>query len=294
MKFAIVALRRLGAAAAVFLTLLTPAFAEGPALWRVDGGPEPVFLFGTFHLLPPEAEWQTPEIETAFERADVLVVEVRLDSEAIAETQKVIKEKAFLERGSSLRDYLSPEDEAAYEKIGNRLGMYPAVLDNFRPWYASLLLTVALYQEQGFRPDSGAEAVLRRQARAAGMPVQQLETAREQIEFLADMPEKVQVAMLKSVLHEAETVPEQINALLNAWMSGDVELIDGLLNEGMREFPEVYDRLLVQRNRNWLPAIEKMIADNNSYFIAVGSAHLVGKDSVTAMLREQGYEVEGP
>ena len=54
------------------------------------------------------------------------------------------------------------------------------------------------------------------------------------------------------------------------------------------------DRLLNNRHAKWLPQIETMIADGRSHVIVVGAAHLVGKDSVIAMLRAKGIKVEGP
>jgi uncharacterized protein len=52
--------------------------------------------------------------------------------------------------------------------------------------------------------------------------------------------------------------------------------------------------VLGDRHRQWLPRIEKMIADGGSCVIIVGAAHLVGPDGVIAMLRARGYQVEGP
>jgi uncharacterized protein len=299
MKCTLFGMRRAACTAAMavcfsLIVICAPAAADGPAIWRVEGGPKPVWLFGTFHLLPPGTEWRTPLVGAAFENADVLVVEARLDDEAIAATQKIIMEKAFLKDGKKLRDYLGPEDQAAYEKTGNRLGLFPAILDYYRPWYASVLLSVALYWEQGFRPDAGVDMVLQKRAEAEGKPVEQFETASEQLDFLAGMSEKEQVAMLKATLREAENVPGQIGAMLRAWESGDTKSMDEMFNQSLRAFPEAYDRLLVQRNKNWLPRIEEMIADGKGYFIAVGSTHLVGEDSVIALLRAKGYEVTGP
>lgn len=297
MKFAVSGMRRtIAAAGALWLGLIAvsaPVSAD-PAIWQVEGGPKPVWLFGTFHLLPPETKWQTLAVNAAFERSDVLVVEARLDTQAIADTQKIIKEKAFLRGNRRLRDLLSADDRATYEMIGNRLGMFPAILDNYRPWYASVLLSVALYREQGFRPEAGVDLILQNRAKASGMPIQQLETAREQLNFLADMSRDAQLDMLRATLREAETIPEQIDAMLNAWEEGDTKTMDALFNDALREFPEAYDRLLVQRNRKWVPHVEKMVADSNGYFIAVGTAHLVGRHSVVTMLREKGYVVRGP
>ena len=57
----------------------------------------------------------------------------------------------------------------------------------------------------------------------------------------------------------------------------------------------VYDNLIVTRNANWTEEIKTLMAEEaGSFFIAVGAAHLAGEDSVIAMLRADGYEVDGP
>ena len=57
----------------------------------------------------------------------------------------------------------------------------------------------------------------------------------------------------------------------------------------------VYDSLIVTRNANWTGQIKTLMEDEaGAFFIAVGAAHLSGEDSVIAMLRADGYEVDGP
>ncbi len=63
---------------------------------------------------------------------------------------------------------------------------------------------------------------------------------------------------------------------------------------GFDDFPALRKRILKDRHDKWLPQIEKMIADGRTHMIIVGAAHLVGPDSVIAMLRAKGVKVEGP
>ena len=46
-----------------------------------------------------------------------------------------------------------------------------------------------------------------------------------------------------------------------------------------------------QRNMAWIPVIEENIA-HRSCMIAVGARHLLGDDSIIALLRREGYTVE--
>ncbi len=49
--------------------------------------------------------------------------------------------------------------------------------------------------------------------------------------------------------------------------------------------------MIVRRNLNWLAALEERLARPGITFVAVGVAHLVGDDSVVALLRGKGYSV---
>jgi uncharacterized protein YbaP (TraB family) len=37
-----------------------------------------------------------------------------------------------------------------------------------------------------------------------------------------------------------------------------------------------------------------MLGESRSFFVTVGAAHLAGPDGVPALLRADGYDVEGP
>jgi uncharacterized protein YbaP (TraB family) len=60
----------------------------------------------------------------------------------------------------------------------------------------------------------------------------------------------------------------------------------------MKATPEIYDRLLVERNANWVESVEPCVKQKTSCFVVVGAAHLVGPDSLVAMLQKKGYKVE--
>jgi hypothetical protein len=62
----------------------------------------------------------------------------------------------------------------------------------------------------------------------------------------------------------------------------------------MDGFPALRKAVFHDRHIKWLPQIERMLADGRTHVIVVGAGHLVGKDSVIAMLRAKGITVEGP
>jgi uncharacterized protein YbaP (TraB family) len=59
-----------------------------------------------------------------------------------------------------------------------------------------------------------------------------------------------------------------------------------------KEAPEVFDALLKRRNDNWVKQIATLMKSSGTQFIAVGAAHLLGKDSVPDQLAKLGYKVQ--
>lgn len=49
-------------AASALLATVAPASAA-PALWQVSDADSKIWLFGSFHLLPPSTEWRTDILE---------------------------------------------------------------------------------------------------------------------------------------------------------------------------------------------------------------------------------------
>jgi len=113
-----------------------------------------------------------------------------------------------------------------------------------------------------------------------------------QLEMLASMPEEVQMDMLRDALGEMDETVEILRELVNDWSVGNVEdLEDDLLEEMKLEMPAAYDVLFTVRNKNWADQIEIEMKGSGTDFIAVGAGHLVGDDSVPAMLKSRGYTV---
>ena len=85
----------------------------------------------------------------------------------------------------------------------------------------------------------------------------------------------------------------ELDGLVDAWQVGDVRGIQRLgVDEMRRASQEVHDALLTRRNVNWAGQIETMLEGEGEIFIAVGSAHLAGPQSVQAILGRRGVRVE--
>lgn len=56
--------------------------------------------------------------------------------------------------------------------------------------------------------------------------------------------------------------------------------------------PEVFNSLLRDRNRAWATTLSRFMEDSGTGFVAVGTAHLLGEESLLSELRERGYSVQ--
>jgi uncharacterized protein YbaP (TraB family) len=77
-------------------------------------------------------------------------------------------------------------------------------------------------------------------------------------------------------------------------MQGDVRTLAHLTAADIKDYPELRKVLIEDRNRAWVKKIAALLNDNKTYFVAVGAAHLVGPRGVPALLRKQGFKVDGP
>jgi hypothetical protein len=58
--------------------------------------------------------------------------------------------------------------------------------------------------------------------------------------------------------------------------------------------PRLYDRLVGQRNRHWVQTLSERLKRPGHIVVVVGAGHLIGPRGVPALLRAQGFQVDGP
>jgi uncharacterized protein YbaP (TraB family) len=166
-------------------------------------------------------------------------------------------------------------------------------MDIFRPWYAGLTLSLAPLKKAGYDPASGVEITLKARAEAAGKPIHGFETIEKQVLILANLPQDIQLEFLRSTLKDYDEATTELDAMVDAWSSGDVARLDQVTNRDMKaEAPDIYKALLTDRNAGFADQIQTLLAGSGTAFVAVGAAHLAGDDSVQAMLEARGIAVE--
>ena len=272
-----------------------PVQVDSPALWKIAGAKSNVYLFGSFHLLPPDVNWKTAAVESALNEAAVVVFETDLVAAQRPQTmQALVATYGVLAPGETLASVMPENTYAAFERTASELLLPPAALELFRPWFAALLLSVQFIVSQGLDPSRGVDQQILAWAQAHGKALGALESNEAQIRVFADLTRAQEIELVEVTVRQIREMPQRLGELLTAYRSGNIAALEKTLNQGIDDFPVLRRRMINDRHDRWLPQIERMIADGRTHMIVVGAAHLAGPDSVVAMLRRKGVKIEGP
>ncbi|MBX3481703.1 MAG: TraB/GumN family protein [Caulobacter sp.] len=284
-------LRRLAAlAVSLIVFVAAPALAQ-PAMWVIKDEDSTIYLFGTIHILKPDVQWRTEAFDKAFASSDEVWLEV-IDNNDQAATAKLVQ-AVGLDPANPLSKRLTADEWARLSAATEKMGFPAANLEPMKPWLAGITLSVVPMLKAGFDPQKGVDNTLKADAGGKEKPLRAFETTEQQMMFFDQMPIKVQVAFLMSGVDEADEGPAALDSMVSAWSAGDTKGLEDQLVAPMRdEYPELYQVLLVDRNEAWAKVLEERLAGKGISFVAVGSAHLLGPDSVQAALARRGIKAE--
>jgi uncharacterized protein YbaP (TraB family) len=280
------------AALAVGMPGVAEAKTAKPAMWQVSDKDTNIYLFGTVHLLPPGTQWRSPKLDKATREAGTLVVETIIDEK---NPQAFAAELARLSIRPGLPPIVSrvaPAKQAALRAAIAKSGIPEAALNNMETWAAAFALLQLQFKELGVSGTDGVELALRQAFLTAGKRVEQLETNSQQLGFFDTLSETSQRELLEGAVETPVAAKQQFDAMLAAWMSGDVNAIGRTFNAEFQNSPDLKEVLLRRRNANWAWWLHSRLGQPGTVFVAVGAGHLAGEDSVVEMLKKRGLRVK--
>lgn len=260
---------------------------DGPPLWVIRDADSTVYLFGTVHLLRPGAAWGSDKVDAAFDSASDVWFEVVNPDDQTAMMTAVRDHGLSPERPLSSR--LTADEKSRLDVAVRSMGMEPAQIDPMRPWFAAMIVGVTPLTTAGYDPAAGVELNLRTRALAAGKTLHGFETLDQQLAGLAGMSDEGQTGYLRHYLNHYDEAAGEMDRLVAGWTSGDLDAISAYARANGRDISdEVHDTFMASRNADWAGQIETLLKGSGTAFIAVGAAHLVGDDSVQALLAAKG------
>ena len=259
-------------------------------MWQVSDGDTTIWLLGTIHVLPANVQWQTPVVRNAIDHADALVLELSDDDAITKRTFQASSSPWTAPPPIAAR--IAPGQCAALKKALAAGGLDEAAVDGKRSWAAAFIIAGAPNAARGITSENGVEARLTEDFRARRHPVTGLETAEEQFGAFMDLSEGAQRVLLSRAIDSAANGSPDYRATLAAWAAGDERRIAATIDPAFRAAPEIAARVVKARNTAWAGKIAARMAKPGRVLVAVGVGHLVGTDSLPAMLRARGLKVE--
>jgi hypothetical protein len=283
------------------LCLITPAFAAEdavvhatPAMWHVKGSKGEAWILGSFHALPMDVDWQTPEIKHAIKTANVFVFEIPITTESAREWTLYYGLNTLLPVSTSLVSYFDAQMRREWRDAIYHTGVDADALVHLRPWSAARALEGAMSGENiHLYAEEGVDNKLVKIAEERGAPVRGLESSEVHLRALMrDANTDNEIGQLRDAMHKAATMKMRpFDKMLKAWEAGDIKAIEA---QNAGQDPVSRKALLDDRNKLWIPKIQKMLTEKRTFLITVGAAHLVGPGGVPNLLRAAGYTVDGP
>ena len=273
----------------ILLAISAPAKS---CLWEASSEKGTLYIQGSVHLLKASDYPLAPAIEAAYTKSDVLVLEADMAAMLTPETQKMIMGKALFKDEQTLETALSPEVYTLLSEKLTEVGLPIAVLQKFKPWFASMTLVLTKVQAMGFDTNLGLDHYFYNKAIADEKPVIGLETVKFQIDLFDSLAAENQDAYTKHALKELDQFETVLNELMTTWKEGNIDELGKLMLENFNEYPDLYDRFVVDRNKTWIKKIDERVTPKKTHMIVVGAAHLPGEEGLLKLLEQKGYTLE--
>jgi uncharacterized protein len=275
---------------ACILSLFTLTALGDPAAWHVRNGNSELYLLGSMHYLREQDYPLPPIIDSLYERADSLVMELDLDDLDLGATQQSFLAAGLMPAASSLQTVLDP---SVYESVTSRaadLGLPLLMLERLKPWLIALTMMDLGMSRLGYQSSQGLEQYLVERSQKDSKQIAGLESVDDQINIFNSLSWQAQQALLLQTLTDLDAPEATMLEMSQAWRTGNLEELGAVLTD-FGAFPELETALVGQRNRRWIGALEALLKNDESYLVVVGALHLVGRDSVVELLMARGYEV---
>jgi uncharacterized protein YbaP (TraB family) len=230
-------------------------------------------------------------IEDAFQKSQILVFEVHLDSAESPQAQAMILSTAMASDGKTLKDRLSAEIYDLAKQKAEDLGLDIAMFHMFKPWTFTVAIMAAKLNELGFNPNYGIDRYFFNKAKELGKTIIGLETLEYQIHLIDSIATEQEDGFVRQALEELDVYDAELEFLVNAWDVGNIKDLERLIMESFEETPEIYQALVVNRNQNWLSRLETFLRRETDTMVIVGVGHLLGEDGLVLQLRRRGYTV---
>ena len=152
--------------------------------WKVVSPTTEVYFLGSVHLATEDFYPLPAEIEAAYKKADVLLVEADVTKSDPATMAVMVMQQGMYPQGDSLDKHISPETMKALTAFCKDNQVPPALITVMKPAMVALTVEAAQAEKTGMKPELGIDMHFLNQANTDKKRIQELESADGQIKLI--------------------------------------------------------------------------------------------------------------
>lgn len=254
-------------------------------LWEISGNKlqAPSYLFGTFHLICKDDIPIGEQVKAAVQSVDELYMELDMDDPATLMGGLMLMN---MKGDSTLKSlYTAAEYEKIESFFNDSLHTPITMFQKMKPFFLMALLYPKMLP---CKTMSGVEQELQMLAKKNKKEIQGLETMAFQASVFDSIPYTDQAKELLKAVDSLAEYKKHFALMVQVYKNQQLDKIMDLFNKDEFASGDNQEILLDKRNRNWVAQLKK-IMKNETVFIAVGAAHLVGDMGLINLLRKEGY-----
>lgn len=254
-----------------------------------------VYVLGSIHLAKPELYPLKNPIEAAYNKSDVLVVELDPNSQHSTQViQNSMMTLGMYGPGKSLKSELTPQTYKLLSDYLKTIGLSLDIMQPMRPWTVMLQISMMEMIRLGYDPSLGIDQHFLHKAKREGKSVLEIESAEEQMALLSKDDKQFQDLLLRYTIEEMHEMEPLLNMMFKSWKEGDAKGLATVVDSSLVVDPrltEIYELLITKRNYTMTKKIQLYLKTRKNYFVVVGAGHVVGDEGIVNLLKKRGFRV---
>lgn len=268
---------------------------EKTPILHVAVGPHgTLFIHGTLHIPDTRIAVLTEVEKAAVKAADELWTEVDFSNDVRVQLMPYVRLPKNRNLGQLMGDRLSARVAAILKRRGERLSTWQGL----KPWMLDIYIGL-LFAPTETATEQTIDQALFEEAKAAKKVVGGLESVYEQVSVFDRLSLKEQVKLLEQTVDRLEKDVRRgtnsVETMIRIYLSGDAEEllteVETYFDFNTKRDRDLYHLMHGKRNRRFVERLEtKAKKDGGKMrFVALGAAHLPGKQGVLRLLEQAGY-----
>jgi uncharacterized protein YbaP (TraB family) len=256
-----------------------------------------MYLLGSIHLATKDMYPLNPIIMEAFNKSNVLGVEMDIENfDMTTMSNDISLISKIVSFSDKLSSKLPPE---LYNKVANKLSeleIPDGIVDYLTPLGAALVIemgeTIRAMSDENDDDNNivdGIDKYFLKLAKSEEKEIIEVESLKRQMEVLDGLNEFI-FDYINSLLDNEKSIDNEDNNIFEAYKKGDIETINKLINAPFSKDPKIdmklKDILLFKRNEEMAKKLEGYFNENKTFFIVLGVGHFIGNRSVIENLEK--------